>query len=364
MGLVLALLLGGGFFLLQGPFFTLQKVKVELIVLDEKSFSPYFPLIESLQEVAQEIEQWKGKKLWQLPFFRLPESLSPSKRTWLEYAKVYRQWPSSLKVELKPKRVRALYLLKKNSGKFLFADGSLSETFGTKTLSKNKKKFKLFEGEPLGLPKAQVLRQKALKLVEVLETVEALETFHSPQPPASLESPISLADSASLESLTPPTPSTPLKPLDSTQPLKSPPSSPSVESSKSLKSLAFLESSKASERPSRRTNPQQNSSTSVLGQVNEIHFSELYGFTLRLSLRSKFPRTTKPPKSFQRGQKRFPPQKPQKEEKLIHLGEQDFALKLKQVSKVLKHLKEKKLQWRVIDASISHKVLVSMRKTS
>ena len=138
-------------------------------MLDKGPVSSYFPLADSLEHLAREIEGWKGKKIWQLPFFRLPRTLS--EKTWLEYAKVYRQWPSGLKVEIKPKRVRALYLLSKGKGKFLFAGGSLSETLEGKAFSEYRKRLRLFKGESLGLPEAQPLRRRALRLVEVLETL-------------------------------------------------------------------------------------------------------------------------------------------------------------------------------------------------
>ena len=272
--LISALLCGGFVFLLQGPFFILKKVDVAVVVLDKESFGSYFPLTDDLQEWIQEIEQWKGKKLWQFPFFHLPKPLS--NKPWLEYAKIYRQWPSQLKVKLKPKRVRALYLLSKNSGKFLFADGSLSETLEGKSFFENKKGWRLFWGKSLGLPEAQALRQKALRLGKILDSLESsmLET-RGPKP------------------------------------------------------------------------------SSILTEVKEVHFSEVYGFTLGLSSPSF---SSENPllqgKSFQKGSK------------TIHLGRQDFALKLRKISKVLQYLEKKNLQWRVIDASVAYKVLVSMHKTS
>ena len=217
----------------------------------ENPLQVYFPLSKLMEEAVQTMEQWKGKKLWQLPFFRLPESLAPASLSWLEYAKVYRLWPSHLKVELKPKRPKALYLLEKNKGlkkwQFLFEDGTLSKAFSTSHLSlKERKMFKTFFGKPLGLQEeeSQALRKRALQLL------------------------VSLKQSPS----------------------------------------------------------------EVLTKVKEIQFSELHGFTLGPSSR-------------------------------IHLGLQDFTLKLRRVAKVIQYLKEKNLQWRVIDAELSHKILVSTRKS-
>ena len=248
----IAFFLGLSFsFLFQSSVFTIDKVEVNLLVTDSKSFGlqPYFSLTQPIEEVVKKMKQWEGKKLWQIPSFSLPEPLSSL--DWLEYAKVYRLWPQNLKVELKPKKVQALYFLKKDLRKHVFSDGSLSKSFSTSQSSQSspaeKRRLKTLFGSSLGLltKEAQNLRKKALELLECLEVLE------------------------------------------------------------------------------------QENSHKFLTEIKQIHFTEVHGFTL---------------------------------ERKIHLGLQDFSPKLRKLAKVLHYLEERSLQWRVIDADLSHKILVSTRK--
>ena len=105
---VIPALLGGAlFFLNQKGFFNLDRIEVLVDngVLESNYLKPQVEVVEKL------VESQRGQSLWHMDLANLQQQIQDL--NWVESISLVRQWPSTLKVKIKPLDVKILLLTKK-----------------------------------------------------------------------------------------------------------------------------------------------------------------------------------------------------------------------------------------------------------
>lgn len=152
---VLVVILLGSFWLLdQHGFFYLDKIEISL---EGNNLSTMYlkPLVQSTEK---KLSRFQGVSVWQLPLKEIAQILAEEQ--WIESTHIYRQWPSYLSIQIKPKEVKGLLLSRTGQLFPVVKDGSLLNPLQPK----DSPDAILFQGE--NFFKNKDLRKKAVQTLE------------------------------------------------------------------------------------------------------------------------------------------------------------------------------------------------------
>lgn len=122
-------LLGFSFYSLWNSGFFLVK-NIQIVIFNEMEQKDFFaPLRQVLQN---QLSDYAGKSIFDVPFDQIQKKLLKTK--WIKSARLYRQWPNQLQVEIQSKEL--VFLLKSKHKEWIpvVADGSMLDSVSSNSL--------------------------------------------------------------------------------------------------------------------------------------------------------------------------------------------------------------------------------------